>query len=110
MGGLRTQEITLLQSTWCSCQHCDSRGEENGQVHASRFVHAEDAYEASNESGQEGSLRKSGHGEGEASKKNCKGLPSEGIEDQHLRFCVRHLTFCAFVSIIDRRASSGVTW
>merc|ERR1712203_919559 len=85
----RTQEICVLQSTRCSGQCCDRRSSEDGQVYASRFVHVEDAYQASHESRQEGSLRKSGHGEGKASEEDCQGLPSEVVEDQHLRFRVR---------------------
>merc|ERR1712061_273053 len=82
---LRAQEISLLQSTCCLGQCCHTRSEKDGEVYASRFVRAEDSYEASNEGGQEGNFRKSGHGEGEASKKDCKGLPRQGVEDLHLK-------------------------
>merc|ERR1712232_615426 len=70
-------------------------GEEDRQVHHSRPLHAEDQNEASDQGWQEGDLRESGDGEGEACEDGCQGLLCVSPEEEHLSLFV----WCAYVDV-----------
>merc|ERR1712241_603589 len=62
-------------------------GEEIRQVHHPWLGHDQDSHEACDESGEEGGLRQSGHGQSQASYESCQSLLRGGIEKEHLSDC-----------------------
>merc|ERR1712110_263194 len=84
MGELGAQAEGLLDLIKELCGCCDERGKEDWRICHSRFVPLEDANKASNQSRQEGDLWQSGDGKGKASKKDCEGVSSSGVEEEHL--------------------------
>merc|ERR1711944_279929 len=70
-------------------------GEERGQVRATWLVHDQDAFEAGDESRQEGGLRQGRHGQGQASKDSGEGLPRLSIEEGFLSAVVCDFSECS---------------
>merc|ERR1719351_702656 len=68
-----------------SCGH--QGGEEVRQVHHPWLGHDQDSHEACDESGQEGGLRQSCHGQSQASYESCQGFLRGGVEEEHLSHC-----------------------
>merc|ERR1711948_251710 len=67
-------------------------GCQDGYLHASRPLQAEDKDKTGDEGWQARGLRQGRHGEGEARTEGCQGLPGQSAQGQHLsRYggCVR---------------------
>merc|ERR1711879_276468 len=68
-----------------TCWRCSHRSQEDWRLCDPWIGKAQAQDKASDESGQARSLWQSCHGEGEASKEDCQGLPSCSFEAVHLR-------------------------
>merc|ERR1712056_162948 len=84
MGGVRAEEVGVLEGHRQPCGDRDEGGRENGCVLHPWLVQVEDPDEARDEGREEGGLWQGGDGEGEASAEDRESFPGGRPEEQHL--------------------------
>merc|ERR1712014_412807 len=94
------------RQTWRSRR---DRSEKDRQVRDPGRLHDQDEEKASDQGGEEDDLRAGDTRKGKASKDGCEGIPSVGLEEEHLMGHGAALCRPA-PSFTRREASRGVGW